>query len=152
MRALEYDDTESATELVEYWEARFPLGKESRSIFLYSKLRTILRRYELTENTDARIELLSQAVATGNDLFAANETEGFTMNSEVETMWLTLVDYSAEFISAYSEGPYEDDDEDCDDCNASDDSFDEDEEPLPDILTPVLYERIGTINHPNFYP
>ena len=42
LKAIDKKDTVSAMELVNHWEANFPLEQESRSLFLYTKALTLI--------------------------------------------------------------------------------------------------------------
>ncbi|MDE6511902.1 MAG: hypothetical protein K2L00_07410 [Muribaculaceae bacterium] len=143
MKAIDIKDTECALELVKDWESRFPLEKEGRSMFYFTKLQVLLKCLEAARNEDERVRYLSKAIETGNLFFAANENEGFPMDSEAEEMWFNLIDSSAELISFYSENAYDEDDED------EDESF---EVGQRNIFSEALYDRIGRINRPNLKP
>ena len=142
MKAIDIKDTECALELVKDWESRFPLEKEGRSMFYFTKLQVLLKCLEAARNEDERVRYLSKAIETGNLFFAANENEGFPMDSEAEEMLFKLIDSSAELISFYSENAYDEDEED--------ESFEEEEH--MDIFSEALYDRIGRINRPNLKP
>ena len=142
MKAIDIKDTECALELVKDWESRFPLEKEGRSVFYFTKLQVLLKCLKSAKNEDERVRYLSKAIETGNLFFAANENEGFPMDSEAEEMWFKLIDSSAELISFYSENAYDEDEED--------ESFEEEEH--MDIFSEALYNRIGRINRPNLKP
>lgn len=147
MKAIDNNDTESALELVEHWDSKFPLEEEGRSIFYFTKLQALLKCYKLTEDSNEKVECLRRAIETGNKFFASNEKEGFPMDSEVQQMWFELIDISAELVAYYLEGT--DDEDDYDDCSDFDDSS---EEECPDIFSEAIYARIGRVNQPNLKP
>lgn len=122
-KAIDNQEIAFALDLIEYWDSKFPLGEEARTLFYYTKLQVLLKGYESTENIDVKVEYLSKAIETGNTFFAANEQEGFPMDSEVQLMWFNLVDHSAEIVAFYSEDTYDDDDDDWDEDNDSNDDY-----------------------------
>lgn len=143
MKAVEKEDLNSALELVEYWESKFPLEKEPKTIFYFTKLQVLLKRHDLSKNADEKVRNLHDAIETGNRLFAANEAEGFPMDSEVERKWFELIDRSAELQAFYSDDGYEDDE---------DDFEEESMDTSMNILSEAIRERIGRIDQPNFKP
>ncbi|MDE5584964.1 MAG: hypothetical protein K2I92_01345 [Muribaculaceae bacterium] len=145
-KAIDNQEIAFALDLIEYWDSKFPLGEEARTLFYYTKLQVLLKGYESTENIDVKVEYLSKAIETGNKFFAANEQEGFPMDSEVQLMWFNLVDHSAEIVAFYSEDTYDDDDDDWDEDNDSNDDY------RTDIFSEAIYARIGRINQPNLKP
>ncbi len=143
MKAVETEDLNSALELIDYWESKFPLEKEPKSIFYFTKLRVLLKCHDLSKDADARVRYLHNAIETGNKFFAANEAEGFPMDSEAELNWYELIDRSAELQAFFSESVYEED---------YDDFEDESLDALVDFLSDAIQARIGIINRPNLKP
>lgn len=151
-KALDEGDTEFAMELIDYWDSAFPMEKEGRTIFLYTKLQAFIRCYELAEGHNSKTAFLRSAIETGNNFFAANEAEGFPMDSDVQRMWYTLLDLSAAYASSYpnemDEG-YEDEEEDCYHEFENYDIFDEEWE---DESTDTISASIGRVNFPKYKP
>ena len=149
LKAIDKKDTVSAMELVNHWEANFPLEQESRSLFLYTKALTLIGCMEAVKDQNEKMKYLSKAIETCNQFFAANESEGFPMDSEAEKMWFRMIDLSAEQIAYYSEGAYDDEDYE----ESYEDFEDEDnEEEGIDILSAAIHDGIGRINRPNLKP
>ena len=150
LKAIDKKDTKSAMELVNHWEANFPLEQEGRSLFLYTKDQALISCMEAAKDQNEKMKYLSKAIETCNQFFAANESEGFPMDSEAEKMWFRMIDLSAEQIAYYSEGAYDDEE----DYEESDEDFeDEDyEEDGIDILSAAIHDGIGRINRPNLKP
>lgn len=145
LNAMEANDTETSMELMELWDSKIQRGMDASLNYYYTKLQVLLKCYEQTKDVNAKIRYLHDTIETGNKFFVLNEVEGFPMDAEVQTMWLTLVDTLAKFVSFYLEGPHEDDSE-CDDCE---------EEDVDSIDSSVFYAilaGIGTINMPNLKP
>ncbi|MDE6479652.1 MAG: hypothetical protein K2L45_05220 [Muribaculaceae bacterium] len=143
LKAIEVNDTEAAQELIELWASKIKLESEECLIFYYTKLQVLLKCYDQTKDANARVKYLHDAIETGNKLFALNDMAGFPMDDEVQIMWYTLVDLSAQFVAYYLEEAY-DENYECDDCVESD--FDN----SCGILSEAIWARIGKVNFPKF--
>lgn len=152
LKSLDNSDIDFALELIDYWDSVFPMEGEGRSIFLFTKLQIFLRRYELSATMDSKETSLRDAIETGNDFFAANEAEGYTMDSEVCEIWYKLVDLSVFFAVDYSKetGEYRDDELE-EECDYDDDECEDIDEFYMEKPDPI-FERIGRVNIPKFKP
>ena len=137
------NDIEAALELIEFWESKIKMEMDESVIFYHTKLQVLLKCYDQLEDANARVKYLHDAIETGNKLFALNEMTGFPMDDEVQIMWYTLVDLSAQFVAYYLEEAY-DENYEGDDCEESDfdNSF--------GILSEAIWARIGKVNLPKF--
>ena len=152
LKSLDNSDIEFALELIDYWDSVFPMEGEGRSIFLFTKLQILIRRYELSDTKDAKEASLRNAIETGNDFFASNEAEGYTMDLEVREMWCKLLDLSVLFATDYSKETGECCDEElAEECDFDDDECEDIDEFFTERKNPI-FERIGRVNFPNFKP
>lgn len=147
-KAINTNDKDAALELIDYWQSKIPQDSDEWLIFYYTKLQVLTKCYDETEDYNAKMAFLHDAIEIGNKFFALNEEKGFPMDAEVQKMWFVLVDLSAEFVANYSQEEYDEEDSECEECE---DEF-EDEDYSTNIFTEAIHAGIGKINMPNLKP